>query len=151
MTQSITSITALDNSMTFLMSLAQKQYRALCTQRLMAEFDISLEMVGAMRALQQLGCIPQQQLADVLKRNRSVAKRLVDNGIKRGLIEASKSDTNKKARMLSLTAEGHRVNEACTPVIQAISEEFFAGVTLQEQQQLMGILKKLVRDDVRVD
>ncbi|WP_417346583.1 MarR family winged helix-turn-helix transcriptional regulator [Ferrimonas sp.] len=149
MNRTITAIPELDNSLTFIMSLAQKQYRAICTQRLQQEFDITLEMVGAMKVLNHLGCIPQQQLADVLKRDRSVTKRLVDNCIKRGLIRAGKSDANRKARMLSLTDEGERVNLACTPLLKQVQAQFFEGVSEQEQRLLRGILEKLVREDVR--
>ncbi|WP_028109252.1 MarR family winged helix-turn-helix transcriptional regulator [Ferrimonas futtsuensis] len=149
MNRTITAIPELDNSLTFIMSLAQKQYRAICTQRLQQEFDITLEMVGAMKVLNHLGCIPQQQLADVLKRDRSVTKRLVDNCIKRGLICAGKSDANRKARMLSLTEEGERVNLACTPLLKQVQTQFFEGVSEQEQRLLRGILEKLVREDVR--
>ncbi|MBY6186563.1 MarR family transcriptional regulator [Marinobacter hydrocarbonoclasticus] len=151
MTLSITSIPELDNSLTFMMSLAQKQYRAVCNQQLQQAFDITLEMVGAMKVLDHLGCIPQQQLADVLKRDRSVAKRLVDNCIKRGLIEAGRSDTNRKARMLSLTEEGRRVNQASEPLIQSISESYFEKLSDEERVMLKGMLHKLVRDDIRTE
>ena len=149
MNKTITAIPELDNSLTFIMSLAQKQYRAICTQKLQQEFDITLEMVGAMKVLKHLGCIPQQQLADVLKRDRSVTKRLVDNCIKRGLIRAGRSASNRKARMLSLTEEGERVNLACTPLLKQVQDGFFEGVSEQERRLLRGILEKLVRDDVR--
>ncbi|MBY6093417.1 MarR family winged helix-turn-helix transcriptional regulator [Ferrimonas balearica] len=151
MNPSITTIPELDNSLTFMMSLAQKQYRAVCNQRLGEAFNITLEMVGAMKALDYLGCIPQQQMADVLKRDRSVTKRLVDNCIKRGLIEAGRSDTNRKARMLSLTDEGRRVNQECTPILHAISEDFLAQLSGQERQQLSDIMHKLIRDDIRTE
>ncbi|MBY5921014.1 MarR family winged helix-turn-helix transcriptional regulator [Ferrimonas balearica] len=151
MNPSLTTIPELDNSLSFVMSLAQKQYRAISNQRLAQAFDITLEMVGAIKVLDHLGCIPQQQLADVLKRDRSVTKRLVDNCIKRGLIEASRSDTNRKARMLSLTEEGQRVNRESAPLLKQSSEEFFTQLSGEERQQLMGMLQKLVREDIRTE
>lgn len=148
MTDSITAIPELDKSTSFMMGLVYKQFRTLANQALTAEFEITLEMLGALRVLAHLGEISQQKLAEALHRERSVTKRLVDNCIKRDLIEVHKSDVNKKARYLALTQKGLDTKEKAHLCLQKIITNYYAPLTSDEQQLLRGLCKKLIQDDI---
>ncbi|MGC3833882.1 MarR family winged helix-turn-helix transcriptional regulator [Moritella viscosa] len=137
MSKKITLIPELNENVAFMMGLAYKQFRTISNQKLAAEFDITLEMLGALRVLDYLGKVPQQTLSTALHRERSVTKRLVDNCIKRGLIEVHKSDINKKARYLALTADG-------------LTTKINADILLQAYQ-LLSICKKLVQEGVFIE
>ena len=145
---SITTIPELDNSPSFIMGLAYKQFRTLASQALLNEFDISLEMLGAMRTLLHLGEVPQQTLAEALRRERSVTKRLVDNCIKRGLLEAKKSVNNKKARYLVITDKGRQVKADADARLQQIIADFFAPLTPEELKMLHSLCTKLIQKDM---
>ncbi len=148
MSKQISQVPELDDSATFMMGLAYKQFRTIANQMLTAEFDVTLEMVGALRVLHNLGLVPQQSLSTALRRERSVTKRLVDNCIKRGLIEVHKSDTNKKARYLAITAEGIATKTAAVHNLQGIAAEFYSPLTEDERVLLLSLCKKLVQDDI---
>lgn len=92
----MTNIPELDSSLSFTLGLTYKQFRTIANQSLNTQFDITLEMLGALRVLDHLGEIPQQAVAEALQRERSVTKRLIDNCIKRDLIEAKKATPIKK-------------------------------------------------------
>ncbi len=102
MSQNYTDIPALNESLSFTMGLAYKQFRSLATSALATEFDITLEMLGALRVLGHLGEVPQQAVSDALHREQQ-CQRLIDNCIKRELITVKKSEQNKKARYLVIT------------------------------------------------
>lgn len=142
------SIPDLDNNTTFILGLAHKQFRTLANHALQAECEITLEMLGAMRVLTHLGDIPQQQLAERLQRERSVTKRLVDNCIKRGLIHAYKTDSNKKARYLGLTEKGEEIKDQASKIIKRIIDDFLSPISEEEQALLQAMCKKLIRDDL---
>ncbi|MFC1233533.1 MarR family winged helix-turn-helix transcriptional regulator [Vibrio sp. F74] len=148
MNENITSIPELDSSLSFMMGLASKQFRTLANQALTSKFDITLEMVGALRVLAYLGEMPQQKLAETLHRERSVTKRLVDNCIKRGLIETYKSKTNKKARYLALTDKGLKVKGEVHQCLRQVIDDYYSPLTIHEQQIMMELCKKLVQDDI---
>lgn len=148
---SITGIVSLDNNPMFLMGFAYKQFRAQISHEMTERFGISLEMFGALKILDQHGQITQQELANFLLRNRSVMKRLVDNAIKLNLIQASKSDSNKKVKLLSLTAEGKIMVQQCTPVVDTMSEQFQNGLTHSQIEQLRISLATLIQTDLLVD
>lgn len=148
MSKQITSIPELDNSAAFIMGLAYKQFRTIANQMLTAEFDVTLEMVGALRVLHHLGKVPQQSLCTALHRERSVTKRLVDNCIKRGLIETYKSDTNKKARYLAITAKGIKTKNEADENLKSVAAEFYSPLTDDERLLLLSLSKKLVQKDI---
>lgn len=148
MSKQITHIPELDSSAVFMMGLAYKQFRTIANQMLTAEFDVTLEMIGALRVLHHLGKVPQQTLSTALHRERSVTKRLVDNCIKRGLIEVHKSDTNKKARYLALTDKGIETKINADNKLKSIAQEFYTPLTDDERVMLLSLCKKLVQEDI---
>ena len=148
MNRKITLVPDLDNSPAFMMGLAYKQFRTIANQMLTVKFDVTLEMIGALRVLAHLGQVPQQTLSTALHRERSVTKRLVDNCIKRGLIEVHKSETNKKARYLAITTEGIATKNEAANNLQAIADEFYAPLTEEERPLLLSLCKKLVQEDI---
>ncbi|WP_076408982.1 MarR family winged helix-turn-helix transcriptional regulator [Shewanella sp. UCD-KL12] len=145
--ETIIAIPELDSSPSFIMGLAYKQFRTIASQMLNAEFDITLEMLGALRVLTHLGEVPQQTLAETLNRERSVTKRLVDNCIKRELIIARKSDTNKKARYLVVTDKGLLVKKQASAKLQKVIDDFYSPLTSDEQKLLLSLCKKLIKED----
>ncbi|QUM81392.1 winged helix-turn-helix transcriptional regulator [Moritella sp. 5] len=151
MSKQITLIPELNENVAFMMGLAYKQFRTISNQKLTTEFDITLEMLGALRVLDYLGKVPQQTLSTALHRERSVTKRLVDNCIKRGLIEVHKSDENKKARYLALTADGLTTKTNADIMLHASIAEFYSPLSSSECDQLLSICKKLVQEGVCIE
>lgn len=92
--------------------------------------------------------MPQQKLAETLHRERSATRRLVDNCIKRGLIETYRSKTNKKARYLALTDKGIKVKGEAHQYLRQVIDEYYSPLTFHEQQVMMELCKKLVQDDI---
>ncbi|WP_261816956.1 MarR family winged helix-turn-helix transcriptional regulator [Vibrio gallicus] len=133
------------------MGFAYKQFRAKVSHELFEALGISLEMFGALKVLNAHGKMTQQQLSDLLLRNRSVTKRLVDNAIKLNLIEPSKSETNKKIKLLALTIEGQKAVAECSPIVDKISHQLQDSLSKGESLQLTQLLAKLVKKEQFVD
>ncbi|HIF9153585.1 TPA: MarR family winged helix-turn-helix transcriptional regulator [Photobacterium damselae] len=148
MDKPITHIPDLDRSVPFIMGLAYKQFRTLTTHALATQFDITLEMLGALRVLAHLGEVPQQTLSDALCRERSVTKRLVDNCIKRELINVKKSENNKKVRLLVITDKGQQVKEEANKIVSAIVSDYFSPLSDDEYELMLKLSKKLIREDL---
>lgn len=148
MIKPITMIPELENNTSFMLGLAYKQFRTMANQILATECDITLEMLGALRVLAHLGEVPQQALAEALRRERSVTKRLVDNCIKRDLVEVHKSDLNKKARYLVLTKKGVEVKDKAHQQLSVLVDDFYSPLTTEERGVILSLCKKLIRDDI---
>ncbi len=144
MTDTVSPVKILDNSHFFILAVLHKQFRGRSQQQLHCQFDITLEMLGALNAIQCYQPVSQQQLSDSLMGERSAVKRLVDNIIKRELVVVSRSDTNKKLRLLSLTPAGESMLTNANTVMRGLGEKFLSVLTKNEQDQLMSISRKLV-------
>lgn len=148
---SITNIDKLDTNSLFLMGIAYKQFRAKIAAEMSDISGISLEMYGALKVLQTHGQMTQQELSNYLLRNRSVMKRLMDNAIKLDLVNASKSKTNKKIKLLSLTKQGQKIVEKCEPIVEEVSAQSQAALEGDECKKLTQLLAKLVSVEQLVD
>ncbi|MCL1058360.1 MarR family winged helix-turn-helix transcriptional regulator [Shewanella gelidimarina] len=148
MSTGVNLIPEFETSASFMMGLAYKQFRTLSNQALSSKLNISIEMLGALKVLSHHGKLMQQGLADALLRERSATKRLVDNCIKRGLIEAYKNEANKKAKYLVITDKGETVKNEASVIIADINEQFFGPLTVEERQVLLNTCRKLIKDDI---
>ncbi len=144
MSISLTPVPSLDDSHFFVMAVLHKQFRVQAQERLQKNFDITLEMLGALEAISYFQPMSQQHLADTLCGERSSTKRLVDNCLKRSLVVVSRSETNKKSKLLSLTECGERMREQGDRIMCTLSEEYLSVLTPGEQGQLMLLCRKLI-------
>ncbi|ROS05110.1 DNA-binding MarR family transcriptional regulator [Sinobacterium caligoides] len=143
----LVDVPELNLSASFMMGLAHKRFRVTANQALCDEVDITLEMFGALATLDHHPGITQQQLSDILQRERSATKRLVDNCIKRELITACKGESeNKKARYLSLTPLGSSTKERSSQLMAEVRKQFFSALSPEEEATLYRLCRQLVTE-----
>ncbi|MDF4583523.1 MarR family transcriptional regulator, partial [Vibrio parahaemolyticus] len=82
--QKISPISVLDQSPMFVCGVMQRMYRNRAQAELSRQNLMTLEMASALAALEEFQPMSQQALADAVRTERSVAKRMVDNLEKRG-------------------------------------------------------------------
>lgn len=86
----VSPITILDQSPMFVCGVMQRMYRNRAQAELSRLNLITLEMASALAAVEEFQPMSQQALANAVLSERSVAKRMVDNLEKRGLVHVSK-------------------------------------------------------------
>lgn len=129
----------------FVLNVVHKTFRQKAQQTLHKHFDITLEMLCALTVIQQAQPLNQQALADLVISERSAAKRLVDNMIKRQLVIAGTSAGNRRHRMLSLTRHGEQVAAGAGQLMDEIEAEFLQVLTDEEQSTLLNLSHKLLQ------
>ena len=145
------NIEMLYGSTPFMMGLAYKQFRSQSNIKLLSELNLTLEMFGALKVLAHCGPLSQQEVANILYRERSVTKRLIDNCIKRDLIIAGKAPQNKKIKLLYITDDGQLIQQKAKIIIHDVNKHFFANISNEENNQLLAICQKLVKEDLFID
>ena len=70
--------------------------------------------------------------------------RLVDEMVKRGLVNRSRSETDRRVVTLSLTPRGRSLVEALGPRVMNMWNGLLAGFTHAEVESLIGLLTRLV-------
>ena len=97
------------------------------------QFDV-LVQVGAAEGS------TQQQVADALLVTKSNVCQLLDRMERAGLVERQQ---HGRTNLLYLTSEGKRLYDRVVPSHERKIAELFAALSIEEQTELLGLLRKL--------
>lgn len=139
----ISPITILDQSPMFVCGVMQRIYRNRAQAELSRQNLITLEMATALAAVEEFEPMCQQELANAVLSERSVAKRMVDNLEKRGLVQVSKCETNRRLKMLSITPEGKAAVRQVHQIMTELQREFLSSLSQSESTEFFRLVRKL--------
>lgn len=139
----ISPISILDQSPMFVCGVMQRMYRNRAQAELSRQNLITLEMASALAALEEFQPMSQQELADAVLTERSVAKRMVDNLKKRGFVQASKSEVNQRLKILTLTEAGTEEVRKVHQIMNHLQEDFFSCLSDKESELFFTIVRKM--------
>ncbi|MGF1687686.1 MarR family transcriptional regulator [Photobacterium japonica] len=143
--QKISPISVLDQSPMYVCSVMQRMYRNRASVELSEPYQMTLEMASALAALEEFQPMSQQELADAVMTERSVAKRMVDNLEKRGFVAVSKCETNHRLKMLSLTPDGMAAFQFAHQTMDNLQQDFFACLSEGESHEFSRLVRKLTQ------
>ncbi|WP_282064049.1 MarR family winged helix-turn-helix transcriptional regulator [Vibrio rotiferianus] len=141
--QKISPISVLDQSPMFVCSVMNRTFRNRAQAELSRQDLMTLEMASALAALEEFQPMSQQELADAVLTERSVAKRMVDNLEKRGFVQVSKCETNQRLKILTLTKEGVEAVRKVHRIMNNLKQEFFSCLTEEESDEFFRLVRKM--------
>lgn len=141
--QKISPISVLDQSPMFVCSVMNRIFRNRAQAELSRQDLMTLEMASALAALEEFQPMSQQELADAVLTERSVAKRMVDNLEKRGFVQVSKCETNQRLKILTLTKEGVEAVRKVHRIMTNLKQDFFSCLTEEESDEFFRLVRKM--------
>lgn len=109
----------------------------------LAEADLTITQFGALEALLHLGSRNQKEIGEKLLKSGGNITLVIDNLEKRGFVVRKKDQNDRRALIISLTAQGKSFIEDFFPLhLHKINEEF-SVLTEKEKAELGRICKKL--------
>lgn len=106
---------------------------------------LTMSQFAALEALYHAGPMCPAEIAQKVLRTRANMTLVIDHLVREGLVTRTPDETDRRKVMISLTEAGHaRISEVFPRVAEAIRAEF-AVLSLQEQQQLGELCRKLGR------
>ncbi|AYO08952.1 MarR family transcriptional regulator [Vibrio campbellii] len=141
--QKISPISVLDQSPMFVCSVMNRTFRNRAQAELSRQDLMTLEMASALAALEEFQPMSQQELADAVLTERSVAKRMVDNLEKRGFVQVSKCETNQRLKILTLTKEGVEAVHKVHRIMTNLKQDFFSCLTEEESDEFFRLVRKM--------
>jgi len=141
--QKISPISVLDQSPMFVCSVMNRTFRNRAQAELSRQDLMTLEMASALAALEEFQPMSQQELADAVLTERSVAKRMVDNLEKRGFVQISKCETNQRLKILTLTKEGVEAVRKVHRIMTNLKQDFFSCLTEEESDEFFRLVRKM--------
>jgi DNA-binding MarR family transcriptional regulator len=112
----------------------------------LARFDLRLRDYRLLRLLLLDGPQLQGAVGPALRVDRTTVVALVDKVELKKLVRRSRSDTDRRAYLLSLTAKGERVARAATTTVNAVEEDFFAPLDAKERSDLRSLSMRLLAE-----
>ena len=134
---------SLEQSPFFMMGVVHRHFRNQAQKELMANYDITTEVLKALEVVHCFEPMSQQKLADALMNERSATKRLVDNLIKRNLITAIKDINNQKHKLLTLSEEGKIIRKHGDVIMQRLEKKWLSSLKEEEIKSIISICNKL--------
>lgn len=141
--QKISPISVLDQSPMFVCSVMNRTFRNRAQAELSRQDLMTLEMASALAALEEFQPMSQQELADAVLTERSVAKRMMDNLEKRGFVQVSKCETNQRLKILTLTKEGVEAVRKVHRIMTNLKQDFFSCLTEEESDEFFRLVRKM--------
>ncbi len=110
----------------------------------MAQAGLNLTPVqyAALSAIRDHPGIDQATVAGLVAYDRATLGKVIDRLDSRGLVRRTTSRSDRRAKELSLTAEGAELLSQARPHVDALQPEILGGLAPQEADTFLGLLKK---------
>jgi DNA-binding MarR family transcriptional regulator len=92
--------------------------------------------------------IEQNTLANRLNVDRNTASLLVEQLVKKGLVERQVNSADRRSRLLSLTIKGEKLYERLRPVHLAANESVLTPIAPRERKILMSLLIRVIEGNL---
>lgn len=96
--------------------------------------------------LEHIPSLAVSDLAELTVVERSVASRLVDRLIERGLLSKTASEADKRFAEVSLTAGGRAKLGETEAAVADLRDQLFGGLTAEDRENLLRMLQTLRRN-----
>jgi len=97
-----------------------------------------------LRALTEYPGLDQSGLCDALSLDRGTVATLLARMEEKGLVRRSTPATDRRRKLVSLTARGRHVVDAMEPIVERIQERILAPLSIEERKLFRRMLKSLV-------
>ncbi|ARP98860.1 MarR family winged helix-turn-helix transcriptional regulator [Pseudorhodoplanes sinuspersici] len=111
--------------------------------RSLREFGLSVPMWRALAALHQKDGQTIGEIAQLSVLDRSSLGRLLDEMAKDGLVEREPLPDDRRALSIKLSAKGRKTFEASLPLVQRHYRNVLKGVSPEEFETLMRVLRRI--------
>lgn len=92
--------------------------------------------------------IEQNALANRLNVDRNTASLLVEQLVKKGLVERQVNSADRRSRLLSLTIKGEKLYERLRPIHLAANERILAPIAPRERKLLVSLLIRVIEGNL---
>jgi len=111
-------------------------------------YDITYEMMQLLLVLWRGHEVNQQEIANLLIKNKASITPLIDNLSKRKLVVRTEDPSDRRNKIIALTKAGREYMEAFSPVLDDFFRRIETDVTMAELEMVSEVLMKMRRNMV---
>ena len=105
--------------------------------------DLTPEQFLLVDMLWNHGDLKQQQLADGMQKDKNSITKLTDALEQKGLVVRQQNPADRRSNTIVLTQKGHDLKDAGKAVGVAMLDKMLKGLTEEEIQSFLGLMKKI--------
>lgn len=109
-----------------------------------AGYDLTPVQYAALDALRHAPGIDQARLGEAVAKDRATIGAVVDRLEQKGLVTRAENAKDRRARILSLTANGERTLLALMPIVVELQKEILPGLSNGEYKQFVHLATKVI-------
>ena len=131
-----------------------RRFHQICvgkTAEVVGEADLTPLQYGVLIHLSKLTGTPgieQNSLAGRLNVDRNTASLLVEQLVRKGLMERQVNSADRRARLLSLTAKGEKLYARLRPAHLSANESILAPIAPRERKLLVSLLIRVIEGNL---
>jgi DNA-binding MarR family transcriptional regulator len=107
-------------------------------------YDLTPVQYAAMKILSKRPGIDQATLAGLIAYDRTTIGGVVERLVQKGLVDREVSQTDRRARVLTLSAHGRTQLSVIDPLVAEAQLDILSGLPREEHDMFMGMLKRCV-------
>ncbi|ACU63792.1 MarR family winged helix-turn-helix transcriptional regulator [Chitinophaga pinensis] len=92
--------------------------------------DLTFEMLQVINTLSEKGEINQQEIANLLNKDKTSITYLLDNLSKRGLVRRVEDPGDRRNKIIHLTEAGHKITDLLAPIVEELHEKASKGLSV---------------------
>jgi MarR family transcriptional regulator, temperature-dependent positive regulator of motility len=110
-----------------------------------AGFDLTPVQFAALDAIHSHPATDQARVAEMIAYDRATIGGVIDRLEQKGWIRRVVSERDRRARELSLTAEGKRVRSALLPIVRDLQDEILQPLSSADRASFLKLARLAVR------
>ena len=109
-----------------------------------AGFDVTSVQFAAMQTIELEQEVEQSQIAAAIYYDKATLGGVIDRMEKKGWVSRKQSPKDKRARLVSLTAEGKAILEQLTPIVESLQDKILKQLVETERHQFVELARKVL-------
>ncbi len=106
--------------------------------------DLLTPQLGILRVVQESKYLSQQDIGDFVGTDKASMVKFIDQLEKLKLLKREPHETDRRIKMICLTAKGEKMLDEVALIRQKVEALFLASLTSEEQVQIKKIVPKLL-------
>ena len=109
-----------------------------------AGFDLTPVQFAALDAIHAQPASDQARVAEMIALDRATIGGVIERLEQKGWVDRVVSERDRRARVLSLTAEGERILQALVPVVRGLQDEILASLGEADRARFLKLARQAV-------
>ncbi len=108
--------------------------------------DVTTEMMQVMHYLWRRNGVNQQEIANAVNRDKASLTAMVDNLVRRELVERQADRQDRRNKLIMLTAKGRALEQQVLPLVQEMYAVASRGLSEDDLRTSLAVLGQLTKN-----